>query len=82
MMCPTCDSKAAVKNIKTVGGVTYRFLQCKVCKFRFYTAESVIDYDTGYNKFSEWYKNDYEKKKSKRNGADQISQRYYEDKSD
>ena len=82
MMCPTCDSKAAVKNIKTVGGVTYRFLQCKVCKFRFYTAESVIDYDTGYNKFSEWYKNDYEKKKSKRNGSDQIPRRHNKDKSD
>ena len=43
MLCPKCDGKIKVLDVRNTKDNTYRKRQCKTCSYVFYTSEHISD---------------------------------------
>lgn len=64
MRCPNCNYKTYVKETRAVGNEIIRLRECKYCAFRFYTSESLIEYNQGLDKIAEFHQNRPDRRKN------------------
>lgn len=57
MVCPYCGGVTRVNESRPVNDQVIRRRVCLSCKTYFYTGESLLKYDTGYDLFAAWRKN-------------------------